>query len=128
MAIALLYRGDVCPKDMIDAVLHIKNHYKPKMVEWAPSGFKLGCNRQEPVYDEECIFEPTSRMVTRVVNNTIVFEQLENFCSTFDHMYAFRSFVHWYNRFGMEEDEFTEARTHIEKLIREYKTIHILGE
>ena len=96
-----------------------------EIFSWA---FKLGCNRQQPTFDEECIFEATSRQVTRVVNNTVVYEQMENFCSTFDHMYAFRSFVHWYNRFGMEEDEFAEARTHIEKLIREYKTIHILGE
>ena len=45
VACALLYRGDVVPKDTNAAVSLIKTKRTIQFVDWCPTGFKLGiCN------------------------------------------------------------------------------------
>lgn len=45
VACALLYRGDVVPKDVQAAVASIKTKRTIQFVDWCPTGFKLGiCN------------------------------------------------------------------------------------
>ena len=50
MAICLLYRGDVVPKDVNAAIATIKNTKAVQFVDWCPTGFKVSyklneCNR-----------------------------------------------------------------------------------
>jgi tubulin alpha len=42
MAVALLYRGDVVPRDCTAAVGALKAKASFNLVEWCPTGFKLG--------------------------------------------------------------------------------------
>jgi tubulin alpha len=42
MAVALLYRGDVVPRDCTAAVAALKAKASFNLVEWCPTGFKLG--------------------------------------------------------------------------------------
>lgn len=42
MACALLYRGDVVPKEVNVAVAAIKTKRTIQFVDWCPTGFKLG--------------------------------------------------------------------------------------
>jgi tubulin alpha len=45
VACALLFRGDVVPKDVQAAVASIKTKRTIQFVDWCPTGFKLGvCN------------------------------------------------------------------------------------
>ena len=44
MAVALLYRGDVVPRDCSVAVAALKAKASFNLVEWCPTGFKLGIN------------------------------------------------------------------------------------
>ena len=41
MAICLLYRGDVVPKDVNAAIAAIKSSKTVQFVEWCPTGFKV---------------------------------------------------------------------------------------
>ena len=41
MACALLYRGDVVPKDVNSAVATIKTKRTIQFVDWCPTGFKV---------------------------------------------------------------------------------------
>ena len=41
MAICLLYRGDVVPKDVNAAIASIKNSKTVQFVDWCPTGFKV---------------------------------------------------------------------------------------
>ncbi|XP_071746118.1 tubulin alpha chain isoform X2 [Lepeophtheirus salmonis] len=41
MAVCLLYRGDVMPKDVNASIASIKMHKSIEFVEWCPTGFKL---------------------------------------------------------------------------------------
>ena len=42
MAVCLLYRGDVVPKDTSAAVASIKTKRTIQFVDWCPTGFKVG--------------------------------------------------------------------------------------
>ena len=42
MAVCLLYRGDVVPKDVNSAIAAIKAAKTVQFVEWCPTGFKVG--------------------------------------------------------------------------------------
>lgn len=47
MAVALLYRGDVVPRDCTAAIASLKAKTSFNLVEWCPTGFKLGINYQK---------------------------------------------------------------------------------
>lgn len=44
MAVALLYRGDIVPRDCSAAAGALKAKSSFNLVEWCPTGFKLGIN------------------------------------------------------------------------------------
>lgn len=41
MAVCLLYRGDVAPKDVNATIAEIKNRKTVQFVDWCPTGFKV---------------------------------------------------------------------------------------
>lgn len=41
MAVCLLYRGDVVPKDVNSTIAHIKSQKTVEFVDWCPTGFKV---------------------------------------------------------------------------------------
>ena len=41
MAVCLLYRGDVVPKDVNGAIAEIKANRQVQFVDWCPTGFKV---------------------------------------------------------------------------------------
>ena len=41
MAVCMLYRGDVVPKDVNSAISMIKKEKTIQFVEWCPTGFKV---------------------------------------------------------------------------------------
>lgn len=42
MAVCLLFRGDVVPKDVNAAIATIKTKRSIQFVDWCPTGFKVG--------------------------------------------------------------------------------------
>lgn len=48
MACCLLYRGDVVPKDVNNAISVMKSRRHIQFVDWCPTGFKVGINYQPP--------------------------------------------------------------------------------
>lgn len=49
MAVALLYRGDVVPRDCNSAIASLKAKSTFNLVEWCPTGFKVGINNSPPM-------------------------------------------------------------------------------
>ena len=42
MAYSMLFRGDIVPVDINKAIMNIKNKKTLKLVDWIPTGFKVG--------------------------------------------------------------------------------------
>ncbi|XP_039290965.1 tubulin alpha-4 chain-like [Nilaparvata lugens] len=124
MACCMLYRGDVMPGDVNEAIVRIKNLQNVQFVDWSPTGFKVGINYQPPVTMPGGNCAKVNRALCMLSNTTAIVEAWESLSRKFRMMYSKKAFVHWFLAEGMEDSEFMDAQEDMYVLEADYRLLN----
>ncbi|VDK47178.1 unnamed protein product [Taenia asiatica] len=124
IACALLFRGNVSPYEVNEALKAIKCNKKAEFVDWCPTGFKTGINFTPPI---EVPSEGFPGLDTTCVNmfahNVGIREAWVRIADQFCKLYCKKAFVHWFVAEGLEESEFAESQETLASIINDYEEI-----
>ena len=125
MAVCLMYRGDVVPKDVNAAACTLKSKKTVQFVDWCTTGFKIGTNYSPPTVVPGGDLAKTMRSCLMVANSTCIQEVISRMNSKFGVMAKKRAFVHHYVGAGMEESELQDAQEDLLALEKDYTELKI---
>ncbi|VDL98768.1 unnamed protein product [Schistocephalus solidus] len=120
MAAALLYRGQIPIQEINSSIDTIKKRGLIGLVDWCPTGFKIGVVPTLPAVIKASGIGKTNRQLTALYNSTLIVSPLRSNLHKFRVLLSKKAFVHWYLQEGMEQGEFQECMEDVLNILQDY--------
>ncbi|KAG0182831.1 Tubulin beta chain (Beta tubulin) [Apophysomyces sp. BC1021] len=107
LTVATIFRGRLSTKEVENQMLAVQQKNSSYFVEWIPNSVKTSL----------CDIPPVGLKMsgTFIGNSTAIQELFKRVNDQFTAMFRRKAFIHWYTGEGMDEMEFTEAESNINK-------------
>ncbi|CRK93338.1 CLUMA_CG006879, isoform A [Clunio marinus] len=119
----MLYRGDVEPTEINNAIREIKCKKRIKFVDWSPTAFKIGINYQAPTTVPRGDICSVSRAVCMLSNNSAIRCAWERVRIKFGKLFRRSAFIHHFECEGIEKCDLVEASENMLALIKDYEEV-----
>lgn len=96
MDCTFMYRGTVSTEETKHAIAKIRSEKKVPLVEWNPSGIKVGINKKENAVLPDAPMSAPQSSVTMLAGSSVFSQVIHRLNEKFDLMIGKRAFVHWY--------------------------------
>lgn len=116
----LMYRGDVLPVKVNQAMRVLSSTYNPFFVSWVPNGFKVGINTPPVVHPNAWPFKNTSRSLTGIVNSTCIMEKFKQIVRDYRLMTDRKAYDLWYDN-GFQKEIVAGCKDGMVDLIAQYE-------
>ncbi|XP_025316196.1 tubulin beta-4B chain-like [Canis lupus baileyi] len=113
LTVAAVFRGRMSMKEVDEQMLNVQNKNSSYFVEWIPNNVKTA------VCDIPA--RGLKMSATFIGNSTAIQELFKCISEQFTAMFRLKAFLHWYTGEGMDEMEFTEAKSNMNDLVSEYQ-------
>lgn len=127
MSCVLMYRGNVLSADVNYSIQLLKSKGSLNLVDWSPTGFKIGINYMPPVAVYGGDIGPTDRAMIAMSNNTAIQRAWQRMLKKYMCLFDRRAFLHNFLEEGLEEGTFIEASEDIRTLIMDYRQVEELS-
>ncbi|GKE53471.1 tubulin beta-1 chain [Tanacetum coccineum] len=106
-----MFRGKMSTKEVDEHMMNVQNKNSSYFVEWIPNNVKSSV----------CDIPPTGLKMasTFIGNSTSIQEMFRSVSEQFTALFRRKAFLHWYTGEGMDEMEFTEAKSNMNDLVAE---------
>nr|XP_010331162.2 tubulin beta chain-like [Saimiri boliviensis boliviensis] len=113
LTVAAIFRGRMSMREVDEQMFNIQNKNSSYFAEWLPN------NRKTAV----CDIPPRGLKMsaTFTANNTAIQELFKRVSEQFTAMFRRKAFLHWYAGEGMDEMEFTDAKSNLNDLMSEHQ-------
>uniref|UniRef100_A0A2K5RTZ7 Tubulin beta chain n=1 Tax=Cebus imitator TaxID=2715852 RepID=A0A2K5RTZ7_CEBIM len=113
LTMAAIFRGRMSMREVDEQMFNIQNKNSCYFAEWLPHNVKTAV----------CDIPPRGLKMsaTFIGNNTAIQELFKRISEQFTAMFRRKAFLHWYTGEGMDEMEFTEAKSNLNDLVSEYQ-------
>ena len=113
LTLATVFRGRLSMKEVDEQMLNVQNKNSSYFVEWIPNNAKTAV----------CDIPPRElKMSATFIGNSVAIQELFKCISEqLTAMFRPKAFLHWYTGKGMDEMEFTEAKSNMNDLVSKYQ-------
>lgn len=120
LAMSMLYRGDVVPRDVSATIGTIKARKNIQFADWVSTGFKIGINSAPFKVLPYGDLALSKIGAYTIFNNTSMKEIFKRINTNYKRLYSKQAFVHWYFSNGLEKEEFEEAEENLRIMMSDY--------
>lgn len=120
LSTCMFFRGDFSCHQVNTTLAQMKKKKDVNFVDWCPTGFKLSFINQPSTHLPRSMLGNLGRSVLLLANTSAIHNSFQRVKNNVKFMLAKRAFFHWYEKEGLELDDFRRAYEEVNVIQYDY--------